>query len=77
MGLRHVTFKGHVSSLFLLTFIHWWERDTCSQVRRMSGEEFWEDHVRLQKRKDHFLWTIESTGMDMSSQFILVCANQH
>lgn len=28
----------------------------------MSGEEFWEDHVRLQKRKDHFLWTIESTG---------------
>lgn len=34
----------------------------CTQVRRMSGEEFWEDHVRLQKRKDHFLWTIESTG---------------
>lgn len=29
----------------------------------MSGEEFWEDHIRLQKRKDHFLWTIESTGM--------------
>ena len=28
----------------------------------MSGEEFWEKHVRVQKRKDHFLWTIESTG---------------
>lgn len=38
--------------------------DMCTQVRRMCGEQFWEDHVRLQKRKDHFLWTIESTGMD-------------
>lgn len=40
------------------------------KVRRMSGEEFWEDHVRLQKRKDHFLWTIESTGQPPEMVFM-------
>lgn len=36
--------------------------NSCFQVRRLSGVEPWKDLVRLQKRKDHFLWTIESTG---------------
>ncbi len=35
----------------------------CPQARRLSGEEPWQKHFRLQKRKDHFLWTIESTGI--------------
>ena len=33
----------------------------------MSGEEFWEDHIRLQKNKEHFLWTIESTGTGINN----------
>ena len=32
------------------------------QVRRLSGEEKWRHILQLRKKKDHFLWTIESTG---------------
>ena len=28
----------------------------------MSGEEAWAGHVALRKRKDHFIFTVESTG---------------
>ena len=41
------------------------------QVRRLSGEEPWQKHLRLQKCKEHFLWTIESTGLLLLS-FILI-----
>ena len=32
------------------------------QVRRLSGEEAWRGCIELRKRKDHFIYTIESTG---------------
>lgn len=32
------------------------------KVRRMSGEDEWKDLVQLRKRKDKFVFTIESTG---------------
>ena len=32
------------------------------QVRRMSGEAAWAEHLELRKRKDHFIFTVESTG---------------
>lgn len=40
------------------------------KVRRLSGVEPWKDLVRLQKRKDHFLWTIESTGQPPEALFV-------
>ncbi len=33
------------------------------QVRRLSGEEEWTEHLALRKRKDHFIFTVESTGV--------------
>lgn len=33
------------------------------QVRRLSGEEAWSHCIELRKRKDHFIYTIESTGV--------------
>lgn len=32
------------------------------KARRMSGEPHWSDKIQLRKRKDHFIFTIESTG---------------
>ena len=32
------------------------------KVRRMSGEPKWAPYIQLRKRKDHFIFTIESTG---------------
>jgi hypothetical protein len=32
------------------------------QVRRLSGEAKWAPYVQLRKVKDHFIFTIESTG---------------
>ena len=32
------------------------------KVRRMSGEPEWAPYLQLRKRKDHFIFTIESTG---------------
>lgn len=32
------------------------------KVRRMSGEPEWAPYIQLRKRKDHFIFTIESTG---------------
>jgi len=31
-------------------------------VRRLVEEERWRDTIELRKRKDHFIFTIESTG---------------
>ena len=33
-----------------------------AQVRRLSGEERWKPYLQLRKVKDHFIFTIESTG---------------
>ncbi len=35
----------------------------CVQVRQMSGEEAWRGCIELRKRKDHFIYTVESTGV--------------
>ena len=32
------------------------------QVRRLSGEEAWRGCIELRKRKDHFIYTLESAG---------------
>ena len=32
------------------------------QVRRLSGEDKWSPYLQLRKVKDHFIFTIESTG---------------
>lgn len=32
------------------------------QVRRLLEQEKWADCIQLRKRKDHFIFTIESTG---------------
>lgn len=32
------------------------------KVRRMSGEDTWRPYIQLRKIKDHFIFTIESTG---------------
>ena len=29
----------------------------------MSGEEAWRGRMELRKRKDHFIYTVESTGV--------------
>jgi DNA-directed RNA polymerase I and III subunit RPAC1 len=34
----------------------------CRQVRRLLEQEKWRECVQLRKRKDHFIFTIESTG---------------
>ena len=31
-------------------------------MRRLVEEERWRDTIELRKRKDHFIFTIESTG---------------
>lgn len=38
--------------------------DTCRllQVRRLSGNEEFAPYIQLRKIKDHFIFTIESTG---------------
>ncbi len=41
------------------------------QVRRMSGEEEWAEHLQLRKRKSHFIFTIESTGILPPDQLFL------
>ena len=33
------------------------------QVRRLSGEEAWRGCIELRKRKDHFIYTLQSTGV--------------
>ena len=33
------------------------------QVRRLSGEESWRGCIELRKRKDHFIYTVQSTGV--------------
>lgn len=38
-------------------------RKMMMQVRRLSGEDKWREHLQLRKRKDHFIFTIESTGI--------------
>ena len=37
-------------------------RAVGEQVRQMSGEEAWRGRLELRKRKDHFIFTVESTG---------------
>jgi DNA-directed RNA polymerase I and III subunit RPAC1 len=32
------------------------------RVRELSGEPGWGDKIALRKRKDHFIFTVESTG---------------
>ncbi len=32
------------------------------QLRRLSGEEKWKGRLQLRKRKDHFIFTVQSTG---------------
>jgi DNA-directed RNA polymerase I and III subunit RPAC1 len=37
--------------------------DLCvERVRELSGEPGWGDKIALRKRKDHFIFTVESTG---------------
>ena len=33
------------------------------QVRRLSGEDTWRGCIELRKRKDHFIYTVESSGV--------------
>lgn len=33
------------------------------QVRRLSGENAWRGCIELRKRKDHFIFTVESSGV--------------
>ncbi|KAK9868086.1 hypothetical protein WJX84_006631 [Apatococcus fuscideae] len=33
------------------------------KVRRLSSEERWAPYIQLRKRKDHFIFTVESTGI--------------
>lgn len=44
--------------------------ELLEKVRRLSGEERWQQHLRLQKCKEHFLWTIESTGQKPEELFL-------
>ncbi|CAL8469321.1 g8862 [Coccomyxa elongata] len=46
------------------------------KVRRMSGEEEWSEHLQLRKRKDHFIFTIESTGILPPHQLFLRSLDQ-
>lgn len=39
------------------------------KARRLSGEQPWQKYFRLQKHKEHFLWTIESTGQKPEELF--------
>ena len=34
----------------------------CAQLRRLSGEDKWKGRLQLRKRKDHFVFTVQSTG---------------
>lgn len=42
----------------------------------MSGEEEWSEHMQLRKRKDHFIFTIESTGILPPHQLFLHALDQ-
>ena len=33
-----------------------------AQLRRLTGEEKWKGRLQLRKRKDHFIFTVQSTG---------------
>lgn len=33
------------------------------QVRQLSGEDAWRGCIELRKRKDHFIYTVESSGV--------------
>ena len=41
------------------------------QARRLSGEEAWRGCIELRKRKDHFIYTIESTGVLRPEQLFM------
>lgn len=42
----------------------------CSQVRRLLEHERWREAIQLRKRKDHFIFTIESTGCIPADQLM-------
>ena len=48
------------------------------QVRRLSGEERYAPYIQLRKIKDHFIFTIESTGAwrphELFNYAVQVCA---
>lgn len=33
-----------------------------SQLRKLSGEAEWEDSLQVRKDKEHFIFTLQSTG---------------
>ena len=50
------------------------------QLRRLSGEEKWKGRLQLRKRKDHFIFTVQSTGVRSSpsqTQSAMVEATVH
>ena len=61
-------------SLRLRCFRHADQKLLCSsktrcayvQLRRLSGEEKWKGRLQLRKRKDHFIFTVQSTGEQSS-----------
>lgn len=40
------------------------------QVRRLLEQERWREAIQLRKRKDHFIFTIESTGCVPAAQLM-------
>ena len=39
-----------------------------TQLRRLTGEEKWKGRLQLRKRKDHFIFTVQSTGEQRRQQ---------
>ena len=33
------------------------------QARKLSNEDNWRDRIQFRKRKDHFIFTVQSTGI--------------
>lgn len=66
-NLRQAKFQYSSPMLMLIPGVR---PDLFAQVRRLSGEDPWQKHLRLQKCKEHFLWTIESTGKIACSAFM-------
>lgn len=44
---------------------------STTQARRMSGESPWQGVLQLRKRKDHFITTVESTGVLPATDLVL------
>ncbi|GAB4819550.1 hypothetical protein N2152v2_006967 [Parachlorella kessleri] len=59
-GLFQVVERGGSRAVMVADPRQHWKQ--LEKVRRLSGEERWSPYLQLRKVKDHFIFTVESTG---------------